>query len=76
MPSFGTPSGTTVPRSMDHGSGLLSRMGMDNGLGIIGVSPNHGGVGLGPRTVRVGGVDSFGGSFDWGRTSTQAPISS
>ena len=37
---------------------------MDNGLGIIGVPPDHAGAGLGPWTFRVGSVDSFGGSFD------------
>ena len=27
---------------------------------------DHGRAGLGPWTFRVGSVDSFGGSFDWG----------
>ena len=57
--------------------GLLSRLGMDDGLKPKGAPPDHAGAGLGPWTFRVGSVDSFGGgSFDWGRTSTQAPISS
>ena len=56
--------------------GLLSRMGMDDAFHCKGAPPDYGAAGLGPRTFRVGSVDSFGGSFDWGRTSTQAPISS
>jgi hypothetical protein len=40
--------------------GLLSQMGMDDGLGIIGVLPDYGAAGLGPWTFRVGSVDSFG----------------
>ena len=38
---------------------------MVDGLGIIGVPSDYGAAGLGPRTFRVGSVDSFGGSFDW-----------
>jgi hypothetical protein len=44
--------------------GLLSLLGMVDGLEGKGVPPNHGGAGLGPRTFKVGLVDSFGGSFD------------
>ena len=49
---------------------------MDDTFHCKGLPPDQGAAGLGPRTFRVGGVDSFGGSFDWGRTSTQVPISS
>ena len=43
--------------------GLLSQVGMDDGLGSKGVPPDHAGAGLGPWTFRVGSVDSFGGEF-------------
>ena len=44
--------------------GLLSRMRMDDRLKPKGAPPEHAGAGLGPWTVRVGSVDSFGRSFD------------
>ena len=36
---------------------------MDGRFDGIGVYPNSGGVGLEPRTFRIGLVDSFGSSF-------------
>ena len=50
-------------RVIGQRQGLLSQMGMDNGLGIIGVPPDHAGAGLGPWTFKVGSVDSFGEGF-------------
>ena len=44
--------------------GLLSRLGMDDVFKRKGVPPDHAGAGLGSWTLRVGSIDSFGGSFD------------
>ena len=53
MPSFGTPSGTTVIRSKYHGSGVTEPDGgMDGGLKGEGAPSDHGGVGLGALVLR------------------------